>query len=90
MKEPEDFVESIFTDGKGMFLGIICGYQMMNQQLRLSAVKEQRNTVLAGMPIGISTPRLFADFFQTISDSKKANLFLSLFRTRDFIASFIY
>lgn len=63
MKQLEDFVESIFTDRTVMFLGIICGYQMMNQQLMLSAVKEQRNTVLAGMPIGISNPRLFADFF---------------------------
>lgn len=63
MKQLEEFVESIFTDRMDMFLGIICGCQMMNPLLMLSAVKEQRNTGLAGMPLGISTPRLFADFF---------------------------
>lgn len=61
MKQLEEFVESIFTDR--ICSPDICGCQVMNRLRLLPALGEQNNTELEGMPTGVSTPRLFADFF---------------------------
>ena len=67
--------------------GITRGCQMVNPSWR-SGPSEQRNAGLEAMPTGISTPRLFAGFFNNL-ELKETYSFLSLFRTAGFVTSFV-